>query len=86
MLTSVYQSCVPRVFRNTFGDVFVSLSVACLRSIVMSLTINRIYTLEETANKLASRLRSVRGEQPQNETSAFTGPMHRHENFEGNVF
>jgi len=76
MLTSVFQSCVPSVFGNPFGDVFVSLSVACLRSTVMSLKMNRIYTLSEPTNKMASRLRSVNGEQPQNETPAFTGPMH----------
>jgi hypothetical protein len=74
MLTSVFQSCVPSVFRNPFGDVFVSLSVACLRSNVMSLNMNRIYTLVEPTNKMASRLRSVKGVQPQNKTPAFTEP------------
>jgi len=73
MLTSVFQRRVPSALRNPFDDVFVSLSVACLRSIVMSLTINRIYTLVEPANKMASRLRSVKGEQPQNKSRHIQG-------------
>jgi len=78
MLTSVFQSSVSSEFRNPFGDVLVSMSVACLRSNVMSLNMNRIYTLVEITNKMASRLWSVKGEQPQNKTPAFTGPMYRH--------
>jgi len=86
MLTSVFQSCIPSVFRNPFGDVFVSLSVAFLRSIVMSLNMNRNYTLVESTNKMTPRLRSVKGEQPQNKTPAFTQPMHRYKHFERNAF
>jgi hypothetical protein len=86
MLTSVFQSSDPSMFRNPFGDVFVILSVACLRSNFMSLNMNRIYTLVETTNKMASRLRYVKDEQPQNKTPAFAEPLHRQKNFDGNVF
>jgi hypothetical protein len=51
MLTFVFQSGVPNVFRKLFGDVFFSFSVACLTSIVISLIMNRIYTLVEPTNK-----------------------------------
>jgi hypothetical protein len=52
----------------------------------MSLNMNSIYTLVEPTNKMVSRLRYVKGEQPQNKTPAFAEPMHWHKNFDGNVF